>query len=411
MTGFIANLRSSIRTRIRDTVIRHYKRSGVVLFSDTTLRDGEQMPGATLEPDEKLQIAKALEAAGVHSLDAGFPASSEADVIAIRKMVGVIKGPVLTALCRTMNSDIDAAESALSENPMRKRGVSLFCGTSPLHRQHKLNKSKAEIIRIITDSIQYAGNAFRIIAFSPEDASRTEVDFLCECYREAIDAGATTIGFPDTVGILTPEKTANFIKAIQDNVPNLDRALLAVHFHNDLGLAVANTLSAISEGANVVQCTVNGIGERAGNASLEEVVMALALHGDQYKRTCRIDTTKLAPLCQMVAELTGVAISRMKPIGGANIFATEAGIHQDGLLKNPDTYLPFRPETVGADGIQLVLGRHSGRKAVAHRLEQIGVDAADDLVATVVEAIKRQPKGSVIDDVVLKQLVKDASVA
>ncbi len=392
-------------------MIRHYKRSGVVLFSDTTLRDGEQMPGATLEPDEKLQIAKALEAAGVHSLDAGFPASSEADVIAIRKMVGVIKGPVLTALCRTMNSDIDAAESALSENPMRKRGVSLFCGTSPLHRQHKLNKSKAEIIRIITDSIQYAGNAFRIIAFSPEDASRTEVDFLCECYREAIDAGATTIGFPDTVGILTPEKTANFIKAIQDNVPNLDRALLAVHFHNDLGLAVANTLSAISEGANVVQCTVNGIGERAGNASLEEVVMALALHGDQYKRTCRIDTTKLAPLCQMVAELTGVAISRMKPIGGANIFATEAGIHQDGLLKNPDTYLPFRPETVGADGIQLVLGRHSGRKAVAHRLEQIGVDAADDLVATVVEAIKRQPKGSVIDDVVLKQLVKDASVA
>ena len=392
-------------------MIRHYKRSGVVLFSDTTLRDGEQMPGATLEPDEKLQIAKALEAAGVHSLDAGFPASSEADVIAIRKMVGVIKGPVLTALCRTMNSDIDAAESALSENPMRKRGVSLFCGTSPLHRQHKLNKSKAEIIRIITDSIQYAGNAFRIIAFSPEDASRTEVDFLCECYREAIDAGATTIGFPDTVGILTPEKTANFIKAIQDNVPNLDRALLAVHFHNDLGLAVANTLSAISEGANVVQCTVNGIGERAGNASLEEVVMALALHGDQYKRTCRIDTTKLAPLCQMVAELTGVAISRMKPIGGANIFATEAGIHQDGLLKNLDTYLPFRPETVGADGIQLVLGRHSGRKAVAHRLEQIGVDAADDLVATVVEAIKRQPKGSVIDDVVLKQLVKDASVA
>lgn len=411
MTGFLGNLRSSIRKRIRDTVIRHYKRSGVVLFSDTTLRDGEQMPGATLEADDKLQIAKALEAAGVHSLDAGFPASSEADVIAIRKMVGVIKGPVLTALCRTLNSDIDAAESALSENPMRKRGVSLFCGTSPLHRQHKLNKSKAEILRIITDSIQYAGNAFRIIAFSPEDASRTEVDFLCECYREAIDAGATTIGFPDTVGILTPEKTADFIKAIQDQVPNLDRALLAVHFHNDLGLAVANTLSAVAEGANVVQCTVNGIGERAGNASLEEVVMALALHGDQYARTCRIDTTKLAPLCKMVAELTGVAMSRMKPIGGANIFATEAGIHQDGLLKNPDTYLPFRPEMVGAEGIQLVLGRHSGRKAVAHRLEQIGLSATDDAVAQIADAIKRLPKGAVVDDTVLKQLVKDVSIA
>lgn len=392
-------------------MIRHYKRSGVVLFSDTTLRDGEQMPGATLDPDDKLQIAKSLEAAGVHSLDAGFPASSETDVIAIRKMVGVIKGPVLTALCRTMNSDIDAAESALAENPMRKRGVSLFCGTSPLHRQHKLNKNKAQILRIIIDSIQYAGNAFRIIAFSPEDASRTEVDFLCECYREAIDAGATTIGFPDTVGILTPEKTADFIKAIQDNVPNLDRALLAVHFHNDLGLAVANTLSAVAEGANVVQCTVNGIGERAGNASLEEVVMALALHEDQYKRTCRIDTAKLAPLCQMVAELTGVAMPRMKPIGGANIFATEAGIHQDGLLKNPDTYLPFRPEAVGAEGIQLVLGRHSGRKAVAHRLQEIGIIATDDAVTCIADAIKRLPKGAVIDDTVLQQLAKDASVA
>jgi len=392
-------------------VIGHYKRSGVVLFSDTTLRDGEQMPGATLDPDDKLQIAKALEAAGVHSLDAGFPASSEADIIAIRKMVGVIKRPVLTALCRTLNSDIDAAESALSENPMRKRGVSLFCGTSPLHRQHKLHKNKAEIMRIITDSIQYAGNAFRIIAFSPEDASRTEVDFLCECYREAIDAGATTIGFPDTVGILTPEKTADFIKAIQDNVPNLDRALLAVHFHNDLGLAVANTLAAITAGANVVQCTVNGIGERAGNASLEEVVMALVLHGDQYKRTSRIDTTKLAPLCKLVAELTGVPMSRMKPIGGANIFATEAGIHQDGLLKNPDTYLPFRPETVGATGIQLVLGRHSGRKAVAHRLQQIGVQATDDTIMKIADAIKRLPKGAVIDDAALQQLAEDASVA
>ena len=213
----------------------------------------------------------------------------------------------------------------------------------------------------------YAADKFRIVAFSPEDASRTEVDYLCQCYKEAIDAGATTVGFPDTVGLLTPRKAADFIKAIQDGVPNLDRALLAVHFHNDLGLAVANTLACIEEGANVVQCTVNGIGERAGNASLEEVAMALAMHGDQYHRKFRIDTTKLAPLCQLVAQLTGVMISRMKPIGGANIFATEAGIHQDGLLKNPDTYLPFRPEVVGGGELQLVLGRHCGRKAVAHR--------------------------------------------
>ncbi len=399
-------LHNHVRNTIRDAVIRHHKRSGAVLFIDTTLRDGEQMPGATLEPLEKLQIAKALEAAGVHSLDAGFPASSEADVAAIRSMIGIIKKPVLTALSRTVNSDIDAAARALDGNPIHKKGVSLFCGTSPLHRTEKLRKTKAEVIRTITDSISYATQTFRIVAFSPEDASRTERDFLCECYREAIDAGATTVGFPDTVGVLTPEKTADFIKAIQDNVPNLDRALLAVHFHNDLGLAVANTLSAIQQGANVVQCTVNGIGERAGNASMEEIVMALSLHRDQYKRSFRIDTTKLAPLCHLVAELTGVAISRMKPIGGQNIFATEAGIHQDGLLKNPDTYLPFRPETVGASGIQFVLGRHSGRKAVAHRLEAIGITCSDDQLNVIVTQIKEQPKGTVVSDAMLKLLAE-----
>jgi len=403
----LQKISSQIADKVRHAIISHHKRSGAVLFSDTTLRDGEQMPGATLEPHEKLQIAKALEETGIHSLDAGFPASSEADVEAIRMMVGVIKKPVLTALCRTVRSDIDAAERALDGNPLHKKGVSLFCGTSPLHRVHKLNRSRSEILQIIIDTVGYAASKFRIVAFSPEDASRTEVDYLCKCYREAIDAGATTIGFPDTVGLLTPEKARDFIKAIQDGVPNLDRALLAVHFHNDLGMAVANTLACIQEGANVVQCTVNGIGERAGNASLEEVAMALALHQDQYKRSFRIDTTKLAPLCHLVAQLTGIAIPRMKPIGGANIFATEAGIHQDGLLKNPDTYLPFRPEKVGGGDLQLVLGRHSGRKAVAHRLAELGLLVDDSEVAGVMDLIKRQPKGQVIDEPALRRLVRD----
>ena len=390
--------------KVRHAVISHHKRSGKILISDTTLRDGEQMPGATLEPHEKLRIALALQDAGVHSLDAGFPASSEADVEAIHLMIGVVTRPVLTALCRTIRSDIDAADRALQGNPDHKRGVSLFCGTSPLHRTHKLNRSRSEVLQIITDAVSYAAQHFRIVAFSPEDASRTEVDYLCQCYREAIDAGATTIGFPDTVGLLTPEKARDFIKAIQDGVPNLDRALLAVHFHNDLGLAVANTLACIQEGVNVVQCTVNGIGERAGNASLEEVVMALALHHDQYRRKFSIDTTKLAPLCHLVAELTGVTISRMKPIGGANIFATEAGIHQDGLLKNPDTYLPYRPEVVGGGDIQLVLGRHSGRRAVAHRLNELSLPATDEEIAAIVNLIKQQPKGTVIDDDMLRLL-------
>ncbi len=400
-------LASMLADKVRHAIISHHKRSGAVLFSDTTLRDGEQMPGATLEPLEKLQIARALQDAGVHSLDAGFPASSEADVDAIRMMVGVITKPVLTALCRTVRSDVDAGERALAGNPLHKKGVSLFCGTSPLHRQHKLNRSRSEVLEMIGDTVSYAAEKFRIVAFSPEDASRTEVDFLCQCYREAIDAGATTVGFPDTVGLLTPEKARNFVRAIQDGVPNLDRALLAVHFHNDLGLAVANTLACIEEGANVVQCTVNGIGERAGNASLEEVVMALAMHSDQYDRTFEIDTTKLAPLCHLVAELTGIAIPRMKPIGGANIFATEAGIHQDGLLKNMDTYLPFRPERVGGGDVQLILGRHSGRRAVAHRLGELAIAVNDAEVAAIMELIKQQPKGIVIDDTVLRFLADE----
>ena len=403
----VRTFRQRLEDRIREAIIARHRRSGVVLFSDTTLRDGEQMPGATLEPQEKLQIALALEKAGVHSLDAGFPASSEADVEAIRLTVGRVRGPVLTALCRTVRSDIDAADRALDGNPVHKRGVSLFCGTSPLHRTYKLGKSRTEILQLISDTVGYAAEKFRIVAFSPEDASRTEVDFLCECYREAIRAGATTVGFPDTVGLLTPEKSRDYIRRIQDGVPELQRALLAVHFHNDLGLAVANTLACIAEGANVVQCTVNGIGERAGNASLEEVVMALTLHQEQYGRTHRVDTRLLAPLCRLVAELTGIVLPLMKPVGGANIFATEAGIHQDGLLKNPDTYLPFRPETVGGDEIRLVLGRHSGRRAVAHRLQGLGIPHNEALVIRIVEKLKLLPKGTIVDDVLLQRIAAE----
>ena len=302
-----------------------------------------------------------------------------------------------------MRGDVDAADEALDGNPTNKRGVSLFCGTSPLHRQHKLQKNETEVLRIITDSVAYACEKFEIVAFSPEDASRTELPYLCQCSREAIDAGATTIGFPDTVGILTPEKARDFIRAIQDNVPNLNKALLAVHFHNDLGLAVANTLACVAEGANVVQCTINGIGERAGNASLEEVAIALALHPDQYGVDFKLDTTKLYALCQLVSELTNLPLARNKPVGGENIFATEAGIHQDGLLKNPDTYLPYRPEKVGASGLTLVIGRHSGRRAVAHRLHELGYELSEEQVLTVLQAIKDVPKDARITDELLKQ--------
>ena len=407
--GFFKKARKRVTGVVKQAIIQGHKNSGTVLFSDTTLRDGEQMPGATLDPEDKLRIALSLEAAGVHSIDAGFPASSAADVEAIRRMIGVVKKPVLTALCRTVRGDVDAADEALKGNPTNKRGVSLFCGTSPLHRQHKLQKSQAEILELITSSVGYASEKFEIVAFSPEDASRTETDYLCQCYREAIDAGATTIGFPDTVGILTPEKARDFIRTIQDNVPNLSKALLAVHFHNDLGLAVANTLACVAEGANVVQCTINGIGERAGNASLEEVAIALSLHPEQYGVDFRLDLTKLHGLCQLVAELTGLPLARNKPVGGENIFATEAGIHQDGLLKNPDTYLPYRPERVGASGLTLVIGRHSGRRAVAHRLQELGYELSEDQLNVVMQAIKQAPKSQRITNDLLSQFVRQAT--
>ena len=400
--SLLRTLTRPLTRTIKRAVIAHHKRSGVVLFSDTTLRDGEQMPGATLDPAEKVQIALALEAAGVHSLDAGFPASSDADVEAIRRMSAVVKTTVLTALCRTLRGDIDAADAALAGRPAHKRGVSLFCGTSPLHREHKLGKSQSEVLALITDTVRYAATKFEIVSFACEDASRTEHDFLCECYRVAIEAGATTVGVPDTVGILTPEKTRTLLAALQQGVPNLGRALLAVHFHNDLGLAVANTLAGIAAGANVVQCTVGGIGERAGNAALEEVAMALTLHADQYGRTHNLNTTKLAPLCDLVAELTGIPLSPMKPIAGRNVWATEAGIHQDGLLKHPDTYLPYRPELVGGPPVHLVIGRHSGRRAVAHRLNELGLTADDANIAAVLARVKQMPKGELLDDERLK---------
>ncbi|AMV22139.1 pyruvate carboxyltransferase [Planctomyces sp. SH-PL14] len=406
MFGFLRGARRRVTRIVKEQVIRHHKRSGTVLFSDTTLRDGEQMPGATLDPDDKLRIAQALEALGIHSLDAGFPASSEADRIAIRKMVPEVPGLVLTALCRTVKGDIDAADEALAGRAVHKRGVSLFCGTSPLHRQFKLQKSEAEILTLITDAVRYAAEKFEIVTIGPEDASRTELPFLCQVLRESIDAGATSIGFTDTVGILTPDRTRDMIRHIQDHVPNLEKALFGVHFHNDLGLAVANTLTAIQEGVNVVQGTINGIGERAGNIPLEEVAIAMDLNRDLYGPPGRLDMTRLTSVCRLVSELTGIPIPVNKPVAGENLFATEAGIHQDGLLKNPDTYLPYRPERIGAEGIRLILGRHSGRSAVARRLEELGVQASADDVSRVLEQIKQLPKGVRVTDDWLRTAAK-----
>jgi 2-isopropylmalate synthase len=394
MTQIWPKIPRLFRQAAKRSIVSLHRSRDTILISDTTLRDGEQMPGIRLTLDEKLAIARALDAAGVHSIDAGFAACSEGEIESIRAIAASLRNSIVTSLCRTMRADIDAADRALEHASPLRRGVSLFVGTSPLHRGHKLKLNRTELLRQITDTVSYAASRFEIVAFSPEDASRTEIDFLCECYRVAIDAGASTVGFPDTVGILTPEKARDYIRRIQDGVPNISRALLAVHFHNDLGLAVANSLACVSEGVHIVQGTIGGIGERAGNAALEEVVLALKLHSDQYDCRTAIDTSQLTQLCQLVFRLTGIPVPANKPICGSNIFATEAGIHQDGLLKHPDTYLPYRSALVGGPDVHLVLGKHSGRRGVAHRLGELGVEASEREIDLVLMRIKELPKDS-----------------
>jgi 2-isopropylmalate synthase len=261
---------SAINRKVKRFVLRQQKKRPLVLISDTTLRDGAQMHGVRLDPAGKVAIARALAEAGVHSIDCGFPAAGDAEREGVRRIAASVRGPVLSALSRTHRADIDLAADVLSAVSPLKRAITLFIGTSPLHRRHKHEMTKAQIIKTAVDAVTYAQNAFEIISFGPEDASRTEPDFLYEVYEAAIQAGALSIGFTDTVGILTPTKAADMVKRIQDNVPSMDDAMLGVHFHNDLGLATANSLACVQAGANIVQGTINGIGERAGNTPLEK---------------------------------------------------------------------------------------------------------------------------------------------
>jgi 2-isopropylmalate synthase len=383
---------STVLRQVELASIWLHKRKGLLFLSDTTLRDGEQMPGVRLNPQQKLEIALALARAGIHSIDAGFPAAAQEEIDSIRQIARSVRGPVINAHCRTLAADIDAAREALGELSVFKRAVTLFVGISKLHREQKHRKSKAEIVKITVDAIGYAKRYFQIVTFGPEDASRTEPDFLHEIYKEAIDAGATTCGFADTVGYLTPDKAADRIKSIQDHVPNISRALLAVHFHNDLGLGTANALACIKQGVNIVQGTVNGLGERAGNTPLEEVIMAITVHPDEYPVKCRVRTKELYELSRLVARLTGVEPAPAKAVIGGNVFRTEAGVHQDGVLKDPSVYLPYLPEQIGAPPVQLVLGKHSGRRAVAHRAAEIGATLSDEQVNQVLQHLKQHPR-------------------
>lgn len=379
---------SAINRKIKRLVLRQQKARPLVRISDTTLRDGAQAPGIRLTPDSKVLIARALADAGVHSIDCGFAAASKDEFEGMRRIAQSVKGPILSGLSRCREDDIDRTYEALRGVSPLKRAISLFIGVSPLHREHRHKMSKSQVIDTVARAVDYAHTKFEIITFGPEDASRTEPEFLHEIMQKAIEAGAVSLGFADTVGLLTPTKAADAIKGIQDNVRSMDDAMLAVHFHNDLGLATANSLAAVEAGANIVQGTINGVGERAGNAALEEVVLALELHKDQYKRGHGMDTTKLSALSALVAEHTRFRVADNKAVVGRNLFRTEAGVHQDGILKHCDTYVPFPPALIGADAVELVLGPSSGKNAVRHHLETNGVEATEEHVQIVLDYIK-----------------------
>ncbi|PCJ21766.1 MAG: 2-isopropylmalate synthase [Gammaproteobacteria bacterium] len=342
-----------------------------LIIFDTTLRDGEQSPGATMNLDEKVRIAKALERLKVDVIEAGFAISSQGDFESVSAVAETIKDCQVCSLARVMDGDIDRAGEALrlAVNPR----IHTFIATSPIHMQHKLRLPPEEVVELAVRAIKRARNHVPDVEFSCEDAGRSEIDFLCRIIEAAIDAGARTINIPDTVGYNIPSQFASTIEQIITRVPNADKAIFSVHCHNDLGLAVANSLAAVMTGARQIECTINGLGERAGNASLEEIVMAIKTRKDFFPVEVGIETREIVPTSRLVSSITGFPVQPNKAIVGANAFAHESGIHQDGVLKHRETYEIMQAESVGWAANKMVLGKHSGRAAFAARLEELGV--------------------------------------
>jgi 2-isopropylmalate synthase len=344
----------------------------MIRIFDTTLRDGEQSPGATLTLPEKLEIARQLELLGVDVIEAGFPISSQGDFESVQSIAATVTRSAVCGLARCTPKDIERAGEAVKHAAMPR--IHVFCATSKIHREHKLRKGTEEIIRLSVDSVKQARSYTQDVEFSPEDASRTELEFLAEICAAVIEAGATTLNIPDTVGYATPKTYGEVFKYLIEHVPTIKARgiILSSHCHNDLGMAVANSLAAVENGARQVECTINGIGERAGNAALEEIVMALKTRNDFYKLDTRIDATKIHPTSRMVSSLTGLVVQRNKAIVGQNAFAHESGIHQDGILKFRETYEIMSAESVGVPQNTLVLGKHSGRHAFKNRTVELG---------------------------------------
>ncbi|MFQ5482393.1 MAG: 2-isopropylmalate synthase [Nitrospinaceae bacterium] len=349
-----------------------------LIIFDTTLRDGEQCPGASLNKKEKLEIARQLALLNVDVIEAGFPVASPGDFESVRLIAGEIKGPTIAGLARALTKDIEAAAKSLEKAAQPR--IHIFLSTSKTHRQFKLGKDQGEVIRMAVDAVKFGRKFCDDIEFSPEDASRTEEDFLAEVVAAVIDAGAGTVNIPDTVGYSVPEQFGGLIRFLKTKVPNIEQAILSVHCHNDLGMAVANSLAAVKAGARQVECTINGIGERAGNAAMEEIVMALKTRKDFFGIQTGIENRHIMACSRLVSSLTGFFVQRNKAIVGKNAFAHESGVHQDGFLKKKDTYEIMDPKDVGLDCSELVLGKHSGRNALSDKIRKLGYHlSAQDL--------------------------------
>jgi 2-isopropylmalate synthase len=346
-----------------------------VLIFDTTLRDGEQSPGNTMNTPEKLRVAQQLETLGVDIIEAGFPIASEGDFDAVRQIAETIKESEIAGLARANNEDIDRAWEAVKVARMPR--IHTFISTSDIHLKHQFRKTRDEILEIAVNAVKRAKSHTPNVEFSAMDATRSDWDYLCRMFTEVIDAGAVTINVPDTVGYAVPDEFGRLINYIVTNVPNISQAVISVHCHNDLGLAVANSIAAIKNGARQVECTINGIGERAGNASLEEIAMILRTRKDVFAADTRIRTEKIYSTSKLITAITGVSVQPNKAIVGANAFAHESGIHQDGLLKAKLTYEIMTPESVGIPKSSLVLGKHSGRHAFRDRIAELGYTLGD----------------------------------
>ena len=380
----------------------------LIKIFDTTLRDGEQSPGASMNLDQKLRVANALVELGVDIIEAGFPIASPGDFESVKQIAIETKGAEICGLARCKDGDIDRAWEALQHAENAR--IHVFLATSAIHREFKLKMSPEQIIQQAKISVERAAGYCSNIEFSAEDAARTEIDFLCRVVEAVIESGANTVNIPDTVGYATPSQMSDVIKQLKNRVPNIDKAVISIHCHDDLGMAVANSLAAVESGAGQIECTINGIGERAGNCALEEVVMAMRTRKDYYQCDTRVNSQKLVPTSHLLTEMTGMVVQRNKAIVGRNAFAHEAGIHQDGMLKEPSTYEIMRPEDVGFEKTDLVLGKHSGKAALSDRAKQLGFSLTSGQLLRAFEQFKKlADEQKELDNADIAQLLRQAT--